>query len=278
MVQRLRQAFARLDALIDGAGIGGASTAAHETEPAEPSGDHVNLIGPFHMTRAAIPLILEGGRGGAVVNVGSILGRLLRRAAGASQPRGRAGPAGTAIALELGPQGIRVDTVAPGYMLTSMHEGTCAARHHERAPLEETVESLRSSVPLRRRRHPRGRRTGCGLALSAPPPTSPDRPSLSTAGSCSHDHGRGTPTPRHRSRSGSEVRSANGDHPGWRVIGVDRDALALDRVASATGSRDDCRRSQRRGSVELAIDHAAELLGTILDALVPAGRVYELEA
>jgi NAD(P)-dependent dehydrogenase (short-subunit alcohol dehydrogenase family) len=153
VVQQVRQTFGRLDALINNAGIGGPSTTVHETDPAEFTRViGVNLIGPFHMMCAAVPLILEGGRGGAVVNVGSILGQVAEAGSGA-YAASKAGLAqlGQAMALELGPQGVRVNTVAPGYMLTAMHEeymlelSTTSGR-----PYEETVESLRSSVPLRR--------------------------------------------------------------------------------------------------------------------------------
>lgn len=153
VVQQVRQTFGRLDALVNNAGVGGPSTTVHETDPfdfAQVIG--VNLIGPFYMTRAAAPLIIEGGRGGAMVNMGSILGQCAEAGSGA-YAASKAGLAqlGQAMALELGPYGIRVNTVAPGYMLTTMHEeymselATTSGR-----PYEETVETLRSSVPLGR--------------------------------------------------------------------------------------------------------------------------------
>jgi NAD(P)-dependent dehydrogenase (short-subunit alcohol dehydrogenase family) len=158
VVQQVRQTFGRLDALINNAGIGGPSTTVHETDPAEFTRViGVNLIGPFHMMCAAVPLILESGRGGAVVNIGSILGQVAEAGSGA-YAASKAGLAqlGQAMALELGPQGVRVNTVAPGYMMTAMHEeymlelSTTSGR-----PYEETVASLRSSVPLRRHGTPK---------------------------------------------------------------------------------------------------------------------------
>jgi 3-oxoacyl-[acyl-carrier protein] reductase len=153
VVRQAWQTFGRIDALVNNAGVGGPSTTVHETDPDDfTQVIGVNLIGPFHMTRAAVPRIIEGGRGGAVVNIGSILGQCAEAGSGA-YAASKAGLAqlGQAMALELGPHGIRVNTVAPGYMLTAMHEEymTELATTTGRA-YEETVESLRSSVPLGR--------------------------------------------------------------------------------------------------------------------------------
>ncbi|MCZ3388956.1 MAG: SDR family oxidoreductase, partial [Actinomycetia bacterium] len=149
VVRQVWQTFGRIDALVNNAGVGGPSTTVHEADPvdfAQVIG--VNLVGPFHMIRAAVPRIIEGGRGGAVVNIGSILGQCAEAGSGA-YAASKAGLArlGQAMALELAPHGIRVNTVAPGYMLTDMHTeymtelATTSGRTYE-----ETVESLRSSV------------------------------------------------------------------------------------------------------------------------------------
>lgn len=64
----------------------------------------------------------------------------------------------------------------------------------------------------------------------------------------------------------------------WAVVGVDRDALALDRVASATGAATIVSDVTDESAVELAVDHASELLGGVPDALVTAAGVYPVEA
>jgi NAD(P)-dependent dehydrogenase (short-subunit alcohol dehydrogenase family) len=65
---------------------------------------------------------------------------------------------------------------------------------------------------------------------------------------------------------------------GWRVVGIDRDALALDRVAGATGSATIVGDVTDEDAVELAVDHAVELLGGLPDALVTAAGVYDVKA
>ena len=153
VVQQLLQRFGRLDALINNAGIGGSSAMVHETDPADfLQVINVNLIGPFHMVRAAVPHIIEGGRGGGVVNVGSILGQAAEAGSGAyAASKGGLAQLGQAMALELGSHGIRVNTVTPGYMLTVMHEEYMAELAETTGKTyDETVQSLRTSVPLGR--------------------------------------------------------------------------------------------------------------------------------
>ncbi len=63
----------------------------------------------------------------------------------------------------------------------------------------------------------------------------------------------------------------------WQVVGIDRDALGLDRLASATGAATIVSDVTDEASVELAVDHASELLGGLPDALVTAAGVYDVK-
>lgn len=63
----------------------------------------------------------------------------------------------------------------------------------------------------------------------------------------------------------------------WAVVGVDQNALELDRVASATGAATIVSDVTDEESVELAVDHASELLGGLPDALVTAAGVYDVK-
>lgn len=145
--------FGRLRALVNNAGIGGPSTPVHETDPDEFRRVlEVNLVAPLLMVRAAVPLMLRGAEGGAIVNITSVLGQSAEPGSGAYSAS-KAGLAllGQAMALELAGLDIRVNSVAPGNMLTDMHREhveDLAARAGE--PLSDALDRVRGTVPMGR--------------------------------------------------------------------------------------------------------------------------------
>lgn len=148
--------FGRLDGLVNNAGIGGPSTAVHETDPAVFRRVlEVNLVGPFLMARAAVPHLRASEPGAGIVNITSILGQRAE-AGGGAYSASKAGLAllGQAMALELAPHGIRVNSVAPGNMLTEMHrEHLAGLAARDGVTLEQATRSVRDSVPLGRHGH-----------------------------------------------------------------------------------------------------------------------------
>ncbi len=131
--------FARLDAVVNNAGIAVFRPLLETTPEDWARVLAVNLTGPFLVTRAAAPLMARGG-GGAVVNVTSISGlraSTLRVAYGTS----KAGLAHLTKqqAVELGEIGIRVNAVAPGPVDTAMakavHSPAIRKDYHDAIPL-----------------------------------------------------------------------------------------------------------------------------------------------
>ena len=118
--------WGRLDILVNNAGIAPA-------EPSAASDDfevweallRVNLNAVFRLSRLAGRAMIERRRG-SIVNIGSIGGA---SALVASQPgycATKAALAGltTALAAEWAAHGVRVNTVAPGYIATEMNQAT----------------------------------------------------------------------------------------------------------------------------------------------------------
>ncbi len=69
------QALGKLDILVNNAGIAGSNAKVWETDPAEWRRVlDINLNGPFHCCRAAIPHLLRNGYG-RIVNIASIAGK-----------------------------------------------------------------------------------------------------------------------------------------------------------------------------------------------------------
>lgn len=108
-----------------------------------------NLGGPFHVVRAALPLMAAGS---SIVNIGAVVG--FRGFPGdAAYGASKAGLAGLTqvLAAELARSGIRVNLVIPGFVSTEMTAGiseTARARLVKRIPLgrEGTVEEIADVV------------------------------------------------------------------------------------------------------------------------------------
>lgn len=109
----------RIDAVVNVAGIVQRTPLAEYSDEAWDRIVAVNLTAPFRLAREAAPHLRETG--GAVVSVSSIYGQL-----GASERAGyattKAGVEGLtrALAAELGPDGVRANAVAPGFIWTPM--------------------------------------------------------------------------------------------------------------------------------------------------------------
>lgn len=111
-------AFGRLDGLVNSAGIG-LDAPFNETSAEDFRRIlDVNVVGSFLVTKAATEHL---GRGGAIVNIGSVSGlrgNIGRVAYGAS--KGAVVTMTQVLAVELAPRGVRVNTVAPGPVETPL--------------------------------------------------------------------------------------------------------------------------------------------------------------
>lgn len=106
----------------------------------------VNLAGTLLCCQAAVPFMVEAG-GGAIVTVSSIGGRSTTPVTGVPYAAAKAGVLGLTrrLAREVGPDGIRVNAVAPGLFLSGprlegMWAGLSEAEHAE----------VLDAIPLRR--------------------------------------------------------------------------------------------------------------------------------
>lgn len=112
----------------------------------------VNATGTFLCCKHALPLIVEGGRGGAVVNISSLAAERPRPYMSAYAASKAAIVALTrSLAQEVGPHGIRVNAVLPGDVDTAMKRWGMAleARITGRS-YEEVVEDFVKRIPLGR--------------------------------------------------------------------------------------------------------------------------------
>ena len=154
MMQRVAaqvaERFGKVSILINNAGI---NTAKDRKPIHEYSDDdwnrilQVDLTGVFTTSKAVIPYLLQAG-GGRIVNIASVAGLVpLRLQSAFVAAKAGVVNLSKSMALELGPQNILVNVVAPGSTLTA---GTRALFYGEDGAYSKNAASLISHIPLGR--------------------------------------------------------------------------------------------------------------------------------
>ncbi|WP_153227196.1 mycofactocin-coupled SDR family oxidoreductase [Mycolicibacterium sp. CH28] len=113
--------FGRIDIVCANAGIAGYGSALEIEPQAWQEMIDINLTGAWRTVRAAAPAIVAGGRGGSIILTSSIAG-LIGFPGVAHYAAAKHGLVGLmrVLAMELGPEGIRVNTVHPTNVDTEM--------------------------------------------------------------------------------------------------------------------------------------------------------------
>jgi 3-oxoacyl-[acyl-carrier protein] reductase len=142
MVGTVVEEFGGIDILVNNAGIwtDGPIESMTDADWARMIG--VNLTGAFHLCRAVVPHMRRRGSG-SIVNIASTAG--LRGEANHSHyaaSKGGVIALTKSLAVELAPYGIRVNTVAPGWIRTDMTA--------EFLTPERINDSLKEPIPLGR--------------------------------------------------------------------------------------------------------------------------------
>jgi 3(or 17)beta-hydroxysteroid dehydrogenase len=130
---RIRSDFGRLDVLVNNAGIGSAGTIVDCSLDAWNKTIAVNLTGVFLGCQHAIPLMRQGG-GGSIINISSIWAMAsdqLAMAYSASKGGVRSLTKSAALYCATENNGVRVNSVHPGFVKTPMVENGVKALSEE---------------------------------------------------------------------------------------------------------------------------------------------------
>ena len=120
MVDAALTQFGRLDLLDNNVGIGSNHNVVNEDPRVWRRVLEVNVDSMFLVSKHAIPAMIKTAGGGAIVNVASIAALRPRGMTAYSTSKGAVIALTTAMAVDHGPQGIRVNCVAPGAVYTPM--------------------------------------------------------------------------------------------------------------------------------------------------------------
>ncbi|SDD16204.1 NAD(P)-dependent dehydrogenase, short-chain alcohol dehydrogenase family [Paenibacillus sp. UNCCL117] len=119
---------ASFDILVNNAGIGLVASIEETTEAAFDEVIAINVKAPFFLIREALPRLRDGGR---IVNLSSFVTRVsLPGIPAYSMSKGAIDALTLALAPQLGPRGITINAIQPGFVATDMN---AAALHNPAA-------------------------------------------------------------------------------------------------------------------------------------------------
>ena len=144
-IKKVVDKFGKLDILVNNAGISARESIYDYKEEDFRKIINLNVTAIFTASQAAAKIFKEQGHGGCIINTSSMVS-LYGQTSGVGYPTSKFAVNGftKSLARELGPDGIRVNAVAPGVTRTDMVA----------ALPQELVERITAPIPLRRMGEP----------------------------------------------------------------------------------------------------------------------------
>ncbi len=119
----IEAAHGGLDVLVNNAGIAVLRLIGELTTADWLLQNDVNLNSVFHGTKRAVLAMRKAGKGGSIINISSVVGQVGVPACGAyAAAKGGVRLFSKSVAVECAREGIRINTVHPGMILTNMQD------------------------------------------------------------------------------------------------------------------------------------------------------------
>jgi len=140
VVKKIKEDFGTIDILVNNAGITKDGLMLRMTEQQWDAVINVNLKSAFNFIHACVPIMMRQ-KNGSIINMSSVVG-VHGNSSQANYAASKAGLIALAksIGQEMGPKGIRANSIAPGFIETAM---TAALP-------EEVRQEWAKKIPLRR--------------------------------------------------------------------------------------------------------------------------------
>ena len=144
VVKEIMADFGHIDILVNNAGITKDGLILRMSEEQWDAVITTNLKSAFNFTRAVVPVMAKQ-RAGSIINMSSVVGEN-GNAGQCNYSASKAGLIGfsKSIAKEMGPRGIRVNCIAPGFIVTDM---TAAIPEEMRTEWAKTIPLRRAGTP-----------------------------------------------------------------------------------------------------------------------------------
>ena len=123
LVDEAMDAYGRIDVVINNAGKSSVVPALEFDQDQMAEELAINLMAPFELTRLAATTMIEAGRPGVIVNIGSILGAVAGgkvRVPGYAAAKGGLHQVTRELAVEWAHKQVRVNAIAPSWFETEM--------------------------------------------------------------------------------------------------------------------------------------------------------------
>ena len=132
--------------MVNNAGVCRLNTFLKTTDEMRDFHFDINIKGTWNVTKAAIPYM----NGGSIVNLSSVTGPMVADSGEVAYATTKAALIGftKGLAAELVDNGIRVNAILPGYIMTPMVEGM--AKESNSSDPESVVKGIATGIPMKR--------------------------------------------------------------------------------------------------------------------------------
>ena len=148
-VEDIKNKYGKIDILINNAGVCRLEKFMDMDDSLRDFHFDINIKGTWNVTKACLPYIKET-KNGSIVNLSSVTGPMVADSGEVAYATTKSAILGftKSLAAELVEEGIRVNAIMPGYIMTPMVEGM--ANETDKNNPKAVVEGIAKGIPMKR--------------------------------------------------------------------------------------------------------------------------------